>query len=86
MGSALSSLGLDVTSPHVRALLRRYDSGDRDGKLDLREFLVLVRDLHAFQRLAVRAEAIFVACDVDGSGDISLSELQQSRSRNSTRP
>jgi len=58
-------------------VLRRYDSLERDGRLDLREFLVLVRDLYNFQQLAARAERLFHQCDVDRSGDISLSELRQ---------
>lgn len=76
LSSALQRLGLDVTAAHVVSILARYDTGERDGRLDLREFLLLVRDVNDFQQLAVRAQHIFLASDVDGSGAIDAVELR----------
>ena len=73
---ALIGLGLDVTPSHVVNIMRRYDTAERDAKLDAREFLVLVRDVYAFQQLAIRADAVFLLSDVDKDGAITVSELQ----------
>ena len=74
---ALLELGLEVsTSAHVLNVLHRYETLERDGKLDLREFLVLVRDLYNFQRLVIRAERCFQLHDANADGLLDALELQ----------
>ena len=74
---ALLELDLEVsTSAHVLNALHRYETLERDGKLDLREFLVLVRDLYNFQRLVLRAERCFQLHDANTDGTLDALELQ----------
>ncbi|KOO25174.1 hypothetical protein Ctob_001753 [Chrysochromulina tobinii] len=85
---ALKYLGLNASAAQTREVLERYDTGFRDGKLDLGEFARLVQDLNSFTggggaldggmgTADERVRVAFSRFDVDGNGRLDAVEIKQ---------
>ena len=89
--SALYQLGMQATAASAREVMRKYDTVNKDGTLDIFEFDCLVRDLNAFRggapighgnngggggRVEPRIQAAFDRFDTDGNHYIDQYELQ----------
>ena len=77
---ALKYLGLNASAAQTREVLERYDTGFRDGKLDLGEFARLVQDLNSFTGgggIEPKVKKAFETFDKNGDGSIDADELRE---------